>query len=34
LPADMAQPALVIGASLVLLAVMIAYDRYEPRAER
>jgi hypothetical protein len=34
LPADMAQPALVIAASLVLLAVMIAYDRYEPRTEK
>ena len=34
LPADMAQPALVIAASLILLAVMIAYDRYEPRTGR
>jgi hypothetical protein len=34
LPGDMAPPVLVIAASVVVLAVMIAYDRHEPRAER
>jgi hypothetical protein len=34
LPGDMAPPVLVIVASVVVLAAMIAYDRYEPRTER
>ena len=34
LPTNMAQPGLVIGASLVVLVLLLAYDGYEPRADR
>jgi hypothetical protein len=34
LPANVARPGLVIGASLVVLALLLAYDSYEPRTGR